>query len=271
MKTLGLSITTLLIAFISGAWLTIQWIDGKSVPSIENSRARINLIYDFYRLIPVYNNENNITRVLKFAHLIAMAESNEKSLEIITTDFARSYRIVKELSETPEIIPATEALHELSVHLMVVANRMIALGIVGDKRLDQLEQEIDHLAELISKDNAANFEIQAVALREKELKRSMVTGIGFTDNKSLNLSEDIKIANRFYEGLGMCIGGNQLGALALESSLAHFSRNRMQLIYQVTRNMDFPLISVSGRNEYSPCSTATSKATSLLNNFRDDQ
>jgi hypothetical protein len=264
LKTLGLLIATVLIAYVSGAWVTIQWIDGKTIPSIDSTRTSINLAYDFYRIIPVHDKERNITRVLKFAHLIAMAESNDKALELITTDLARSYWILKELSETPEKIPDTEALNELSVHLMVVANRMIALGIAGNERFNQLEQEIDHLAELINKDTFATPEIQAVALREKELKRSMLTGTGFTENQSQHLSDDIKMANILYEGLGMCIGGNQLGALALDSSLNHFSKNRIQFIYQVSRNIDFPLISIAGKYQHSPCSTAISRAIPIL-------
>lgn len=264
MKKIGLLIAAFLTTLFICAALTIQWIDSKSIPAIENSRSKVNLIFSFYQFIPVYDKEKNITRTLKFANLIAMAEINNKALNLVATDFVNSYQTIKKLSTYQKKIPDAEASHELSVHLMVIANRMIAIGIAGNKRFEQFEQEVDYQAERISNDAFSTPELKAVAIRERELKRSMLSGMSFTRTKLQHFSDEIEMADRFYEGLGMCIGGNQSGASAIRLSLTHYTNNRTKLIYQISRNMDFPLIAVSGKEEDSLCQAASNEAINLI-------
>ena len=251
------SIFSFLVAWVS----IIHWIDKQTVPTIHDSRFFVLGVALVYPYFPVFDKEKNIIRTIKISHLVVAAKQNEKGLVNFAKDLRRSYSMLTNLINTKRLLPNDdgEALLSLSFERLIFFNRMTAMAVAGGRKINGTEEVISNLRDM---KNEFEEDIAQAIEREMALHQMLLNKVPFDLTKTSNPLIDA--ANKLYEGLGLCIIGNQEGAELIRSANDFYSTSRFDLIHLLVRNPDWILVALAGTSNGTECSNSVKEIIQLL-------
>lgn len=247
-----------IIIFSISLGLSLNWLDKKSWNSPVDARLTLVFLSKTYLLSPFSSEDDDISRTLKIAHLLAISNLNKKKPSSLLVDMYNAEKIIGNFISKKTNLN-DEAITELSLERLIISNRLKAILMIGRGKDQSIYNDSDviKLAKT-SKERSVGKEEWFALDREINL-----FDIQWQENRLMSNKNDIiYYVDMYYIGLIQCLFDNQDGASRIATAAKNIAKEN--LMYLAYRNADILLISKIISNKKSKCAEA------LLSNLNID-